>query len=863
MKIFTKVQTVFLLVGPSSCGKTWFTQNVLMPKLRNILLQRGMGANIQHLSSDNLRREILDDKSLTKSDPLMMQASTYAFEMLHTKLRAATSFPVNSDFVIVDTTGLSDSFRKEVLTTANKNHYNVELIVFGYTDREDYYRFLDKEDVTSKRIIANHVKRLNQDTMREIRRKDYNAIHTIKSNKELGQIEFDVTNLDEFDSTVLPDGIGYTIIGDVHGCLEELKKLIQKQGFVIEGNKITPKKEHKVILLGDIVDKGPFSKETVSFVLNNLDTFIMVKGNHENFVYKLLRNEVADVKEEFVRKYVDSYYLFRDDEKAQAQFMELFTHMRPFVRTTHFIVTHAPCRQSAMGKMTPSGMKAQRNEIYPKFSDYGSVEEFEKALETHFSFLKEDANRAFPMHVFGHTTVRRRVHVGNKLGIDTGCVTGGNLTSVTFDPYGKWYLNEVPANDSIAKQPMPEMFAHKEVFDRKNLDDDEVYRIKKLATHKVNFISGTVSPADKDPSINSLESLDKAFEYYKSNGVTELVLQPKYMGSRCNLYLFQDIEKCYATTRNGFNIHWVDLKPVYEKIIAKLTTKMASENIELLIIDGELMPWSALGKGLIEEQYQVAKQGIASELDILKQTGFEQALLGLNTQYEAAKFSEVSNVMNKKQLQETFGQNKYSTFAAYKGLDWNLIADQEAALSVFDEQLKLYGSEGELEFKPFAYLKTVFKDGSEKLHFDDDNATMFGELSTENFDVVDLNNPDSVEAAHLFYQSVTEDDKLEGIVAKPRKVLVDKVAPFIKVRNPRYLTLIYGYDYQFENKYNKLMRQKGIKRKLQVSISEFALGKKMLEIPYASISYDNEKYFQAVAKMILEEKREKDLDPRL
>ena len=38
----------------------------------------------------------------------------------------------------------------------------------------------------------------------------------------------------------------------------------------------------------------------------------------------------------------------------------------------------------------------------------------------------------------------------------------------------------------------------------------------------------------------------------------------------------------------------------------------------------------------------------------------------------------------------------------------------------------------------------------------------------------------------------------------------DGIVPYMKVRNPSYLAIIYGYDYRFPHKYTKLMKQKNI-----------------------------------------------------
>lgn len=61
------------------------------------------------------------------------------------------------------------------------------------------------------------------------------------------------------------------VIGDVHGCLEELKELVKKLDFNPESDLL--------IFVGDLVNKGPYSAEVVRYVreMNGL----CVTGNHD------------------------------------------------------------------------------------------------------------------------------------------------------------------------------------------------------------------------------------------------------------------------------------------------------------------------------------------------------------------------------------------------------------------------------------------------------------------------------------------------------------------------------------------------------------------------------------------------------
>ena len=73
--------SLIITVGPTNCGKTFFTKNVLIPKLTNILKEKNIKPNIQYVSSDQIRRNCLND-DLSKYDQQMMEISSQVFDLL-------------------------------------------------------------------------------------------------------------------------------------------------------------------------------------------------------------------------------------------------------------------------------------------------------------------------------------------------------------------------------------------------------------------------------------------------------------------------------------------------------------------------------------------------------------------------------------------------------------------------------------------------------------------------------------------------------------------------------------------------------------------------------------------------------------
>ena len=76
--------------------------------------------------------------------------------------------------------------------------------------------------------------------------------------------------------------MGYDIIGDVHGCYDALKALLLKLGYE-KTQKGFYHKHRKAIFIGDLVDRGPKIRETLSLVKDMIDSghAYIVLGNHE------------------------------------------------------------------------------------------------------------------------------------------------------------------------------------------------------------------------------------------------------------------------------------------------------------------------------------------------------------------------------------------------------------------------------------------------------------------------------------------------------------------------------------------------------------------------------------------------------
>ncbi|MCM3627563.1 metallophosphoesterase [Paenibacillus glycanilyticus] len=861
MEILTKMHTIFLMVGSTECGKSTFANEILIPGLQFQDKERGVKSNIQYLSSDAIRQEVLGF-DYDKYDRIMMEASDQAFQLLFAKLKLVTSFPVNAEFVIVDTTGLADDFRAKVRDIAHMNNYNVEVILFDYRNRADYYA-----SERSKKLITAHINRLKTEVLRSLSKEGYSAVHKIRAKdfycaaeKKANQ-DYRVTieNLNEYLTTALPDRHKYIVVGDIHECLDTFKSLLLSHGYQIEGNTLTPTdrvKNTKIVLVGDWIDKGKQTRETIQFLYANQEHFYFVLGNHENFVHKYLKGDVHGVDEELLHTYFDSTQVLANDPELLKQFHQLVAVSKPFYRSVgttgaSFYVTHAPCRNKYIGKLDANSVRHQRNFRMDRELD----------LEPQLAFLEEDAVSNYPFHVFGHVAAKNAFRIKNKVHVDSGCVHGNALTSVSlsFKPFFKSQASE----QAYMTEELKPLFVSERKVAIQDLGEDEMRRLRYASRNKINYISGTMAPADKDDAAGQLESIGKGLQYYADRGVKEVVLQPKYMGSRCNIYLYPNAEQCFAISRNGYKINKVDLTGIYSDLLGKFGSYMKENDIEMLLLDGELLPWEAMGEGLIKRQFKPIEKALESELAFLRKNGFEAAFRQLTDEYRESGFEQDQYRMPKAGLSEKYGSSTYQNYKylhsvidAYMPLEVH-----QQAYETYKQQMELYAEAGELAYKPFALLKIIYATGQEEIP-SGRTSEMYRFLSNDEFLLIDLNDAEAVLQAENFFSKLTVEQKMEGVVIKPES-MQENVVPFIKVRNAEYLSIVYGYDYRFPHKYKKLMKQKNVSQKLRTSAKEYRIGRQMLAIPYVEISPENARYKEVAASLLFEVAKEKEMDPRL
>ncbi|MDW0117024.1 bis(5'-nucleosyl)-tetraphosphatase PrpE [Sporosarcina thermotolerans] len=218
------------------------------------------------------------------------------------------------------------------------------------------------------------------------------------------------------------------IIGDIHGCYDELLTLINKLGYTFESD-IPVHKERQLAFVGDAMDRGPSSVKTLElmFKLQDKDRLIYSPGNHCNKLYRLsigrnvqqthgLETTVAELnalppkeKRRFLNRYKRFYealplYANLDDGKI--------------------IIAHAGIREQMIGEPFSKKIKS--------FVLYGDTtgETLPDGRPVRRDWAKKYHGDAWI--VYGHTPVLEARFMHRTVNVDTGCVFGGKLTAIRY-----------------------------------------------------------------------------------------------------------------------------------------------------------------------------------------------------------------------------------------------------------------------------------------------------------------------------------------------------------------------------------------------------------------------------------------------
>ena len=239
-----------------------------------------------------------------------------------------------------------------------------------------------------------------------------------------------------------PDLSQVDVIGDLHGCYDELCRLLDRLGHTDlcgRGPSIGEGTGPRVIFVGDLTDRGDRNVDTFNLVADLVERgdALCVLGNHDRRFMRWLRGEDVAVAHGLGTTIGEFERLSRPE---QSHFRERALHFYESIPSAvrfdkgQAVVVHAAWR---------SGMTAEEN---PKKIYYYAMYGPTTGKKTPDGFPDRiDWAKGYrgPEHViFGHQVYKVPYVNLFATGIDTGCVFGGGLTAL------RWPTRELVTVDS-------------------------------------------------------------------------------------------------------------------------------------------------------------------------------------------------------------------------------------------------------------------------------------------------------------------------------------------------------------------------------------------------------------------------------
>ncbi len=188
-------------------------------------------------------------------------------------------------------------------------------------------------------------------------------------------------------------------IGDIHGCLDQLKALIDQ---------VVPTNSDQVVFLGDYVDRGPASAGVIDYLLDfgeNFPASIFLRGNHEQMFTDYLKGHDPTVFLMNGGLKTLSSYQDRGQWPVPSSHRTFLETLIDCYETEDFIFVHAGLRpEIPLSEQNNSDLIWIRQEFISSNYDWGKTV------------------------VYGHTPLKEPLLTGSRMGLDTGCVYGRQLT---------------------------------------------------------------------------------------------------------------------------------------------------------------------------------------------------------------------------------------------------------------------------------------------------------------------------------------------------------------------------------------------------------------------------------------------------
>ena len=401
---------IYILSGIPGVGKSYFLKDIPSEMI---------------ISSDNIRKTIqvpqLSVKNERVIEHISEESNAAVFSILKTLIREKARLGLTA---FIDTTAISDKERKEYVDIIKEYHNNYEVIIF-----DKPFEIIKKQNESRKVFLDNYVlEKFNEKFQ--------------KDSKYPFRIVSDFSVKVNLQPLTIPDNVNLDVVSDVHGLLEELIQFIESLGYIVSDNQVIHPDNRKLLFLGDFIDRGPKSLETLEFIKKCVDSgHYAIIGNHENKLilsYQYLTNGKS-IEGGLAGKQTLSELLKRS-EKEQLALISFLKNLPFYYIYKEFVFVHAN-----INYFNP--FTIDRNTCI-----YGSVKRFEKyKKDTDFIY-----QRLFDFKENKYSLIRGHIeqisNQKNVLSLEEGQAFAGNLVILSFkDNSSEYFLNKFKVSFNYSK----------------------------------------------------------------------------------------------------------------------------------------------------------------------------------------------------------------------------------------------------------------------------------------------------------------------------------------------------------------------------------------------------------------------------
>jgi protein phosphatase len=806
--------SLVVLVGASGSGKSSFARKHFQPT--------------EIVSSDVCRGLVSDDQNDQSATPL-------AFELVHAiaekRLRLGR-------MTVIDATSVRREDRAPLVQLARQFHVLPVAIVLDVPPKLCQARNRARPDRDFGAHVTLKQARELERGLAGMKREGFSHVHVLAGVDEIDAAS--VVRVPLWTDKRSERG-PFDVIGDVHGCGDELEQLLGQLGYARDGAYRHPE-GRRVVFVGDLCDRGPRTVDVLRLAMDMVaaGSAFCVPGNHDVKLGKYLRGRQVRVAHGLEASVREIEALPEDERKAFAERFcrfvdDLVSHL--VFDGGQLVVAHAGMKEEYIGRASATIRDfALYGETTGETDDYGLPVRGDWAAR-----YKGTASV-----VYGHTPTPEAQWLNRTINVDQGCVFGGKLSAlrwpekevVSVAAHRTWYEPARPLRPEPAAPPL--QWQHDDVLDLEDfvgkhivptpLDRNITIRAEHAAaalevmsrfavdSRWLLYLPPTMSPSETSRRAAFLEHPEEAFAYFRQHGVPEVVCEEKHMGSRAVLVLCRDeqvglerfgrkaLGACYTRTGRPF-LRGALATQLLERLAASLSRGGFWEHIESswIALDCEVMPWSLKAQELLRTQY--AAVGAAAEVAL----GEAAVVLEQASARGVPVAARLEQVGRRRQNAARFRD-------AYRRYCWDV------------------ASIDDLKIAPFHFLAAEgrsFVDRDHVWHME--AAARLAEhdplFQATSWRLVDLRDEASVRAGCEWWLELTGQGG-EGFVAKPRSFVARSgqrlVQPALKCRGPEYLRIIYGPDYD-QPEHLERLRQRGLSHKRSLALREFALGLEGLE----------------------------------